>query len=153
MENIFSMKQFSGINVLPSSNKHGWSGKDRILYIKNGSTVMTHLHEAFHHLLCEADRFKYDDFGLGIGANTIGFGPIKRVLDQEDADDEEMAVCLMVLLTAKALGLNEKIIAYEMDLVSMDDMREGDYWNAVAIIEERDIKRFGFEIVLVEEQE
>lgn len=143
IKNIFERAEFRHIPVEFRKDKHGWSGKDGMFYLTEDLPVISQLHEAFHYLLCPKDRLKYNDFGLGVGFESFGL-TTKLVIHQNEADIEEIAVCILTLRAASRVGIARDIIKGEMELASMHDLSEETYYQAMDRIAGAGLERHGF---------
>ncbi len=143
---IFSKKIFRDIPITITAGKHGWVGPERSLHIKDEISVMTQLHEAFHYFMCEPERLRFDDFGLGWGSESFGLEAVKRETSPWLAKAEEEAVCVLTICAAKQLRIPMHAIINEMNYASMGDATQDEYTSNIEFIKSRNLECFGFKI-------
>jgi hypothetical protein len=142
---IFGRKVFKQVPLKITNTTHGWVGSEGKLHIKGVINVMTQLHEAFHYFMCEPERLKYDDFGLGWGSESFNLKPVQKILGHE-AIEEEQSVCILTICAAIQLGIPKGVVLQEMDYANMFDESRSEYQENVGLIIERKLERFGFKL-------
>ncbi len=109
-------------------SKCGWEGSTQTLYAPKKSEVMSLYHDLCHYFACHKSRLKFDDFGLGMGYQSVNLKledqPDEYVGYFENCQSEEEVVCYLSLCLAKMEGVDERVIASEMKNVMMEKLYE-----------------------------
>lgn len=121
LKKMLGMKCFSKIPYKLVEKEHptGWSGKEGLLYVRHSDDSLDILHEFCHYLLCDDERLKCDEFGLGQGFRDNAI-PAVRTISCGLAQEEEEAVCILAYsfichMRLGALVLKEQIVNQNFD--------------------------------------
>lgn len=135
------------------NDRMGWSAIEQAIMLPVHDNVMTVIHEAWHYFMAPPNMLDYDNFGLGEPAGGKG---LKHVYKRKggEADNEEEAVCYFTIAMARKLRVPIPAIMDEMEYANLsegfiyerEDSRSN-YSEILKLAKQRDLSRFGFEIV------
>lgn len=129
LKKMLGMKCFSKIPYKLVEKEHptGWSGKEGLLYVRHSDDSLDILHEFCHYLLCDDERLKCDEFGLGQGFRDNAI-PAVRTISCGLAQEEEEAVCILAYsfichMRLSILVLKEQIVNQNFDGYHEDGLK------------------------------